>query len=481
MLAALLAAAPAAGAAPALLPVPLGPDAPPAGAPPLDALFPDGLPHPFDALLDALRARVGPENVATALLPLGRSLQRFAAAPDYFASPRLVVAVTGDRAAGPGDPRLADRLFLGYLPAADVIEAISYNPAAGRFEFEEVVGYSTGAVPAPAERRVCLACHQAGGPIFSRPLWSETNANPAIAARLAPLGASFHGAPVRQTVDGLEAFDAATDRANRIALANWLWAQACPDPACRAALLTAALRLGLTGTGALRRPPSRRPPPRFPDGVAIVSPDLPNRDPLLGNDAGDSLQATGALDPETPRGPLLIWRPGPDGLATAAGRHRRRTLPRRPRLARRPPARPPRGAAPPPPRLPRHRRARSPAAAARPASPATGDGARLTGHVSADRPGRLTLALPGLPRQPDLALAPAAPPRVPGGRAADGSRIEALSVAPAGALTLGDDFAPLARALAAAAPQAPALAASGPFPRAALLTLIATLTGDGDG
>ena len=106
--------------------------------------------------------------------------------PTISPRPRLVVAVTGDRAAGPGSPRLADRLFLGYQPAADAIEAISYNEAAGRFEFQDLVGYSKGARPEPAERRVCLACHQGGGPIFARPLWSETNANPAIADRLAP-------------------------------------------------------------------------------------------------------------------------------------------------------------------------------------------------------------------------------------------------------------------------------------------------------
>jgi hypothetical protein len=63
-------------------------------------------------------------------------------------------------------------------------------------------------------------------------------------------------------------------------------------------------------------------------------------------------------------------------------------------------------------------------------------------------------------------------------RAADGSRIVALRIAPAGSLTRADDLGPLARALAAS--NAPALAAR-PFPREAVLDLIATLTGDGDG
>jgi hypothetical protein len=33
--------------------------------------------------------------LAQVLIPLGRALQRNAAAPDYFASPRLVLAVVG--------------------------------------------------------------------------------------------------------------------------------------------------------------------------------------------------------------------------------------------------------------------------------------------------------------------------------------------------------------------------------------------------
>ena len=172
-----------------------GPDDPPAGRSLFEALFAGGVPLPFAALLDRLRDEVGTQNVVTALVPLGRSLQRFSAHPHYFASPRLVVAITGDRAAGPSTPRLADRLYLGYQPAANVIEILSYNEDAGRFEFQEIVGY-TGDRPRAvrqAERRVCLACHQGHAPIFTRPLWSETNANPAVAERLAALGERFTG------------------------------------------------------------------------------------------------------------------------------------------------------------------------------------------------------------------------------------------------------------------------------------------------
>ena len=296
-----------------------------------DELFPDGLPYPFQRVLDRLRAEAGPDAVRTALIPLGRSVQRYSAAPDFFGSPRIVLAVSGDRTQGPETPRLADRLYMAYVPAAAVVEAISYDEAAGRFVFREIVGYGDrgGWETDRPDSAICLRCHQAEGPIFARPLWSETNANPAIAARLARLGASFNGVPVRQTVDGLEAFDAATDRAARIAAANRLWAEGCPDAPCRAALLSAALRFGLNGSRADWTAPQTDTALAFvghagalwPDGLAVISPDLPNRDPLVQDGAADPdaiLEPSGLLDPETPRPPLLLWRPGADGFDMAA-------------------------------------------------------------------------------------------------------------------------------------------------------------------
>ncbi|MFO1141704.1 MAG: hypothetical protein U1E59_04815 [Amaricoccus sp.] len=475
-LAACLAAAPAAGAAPALV----TPDADGSDTL-LAAVFPDGLPYPFEHLLDRLRATVGAENVATALIPLGRSLQRFAAAPDYFASPRIVVAVTGDAASGPGAPRLANRLFLGYQPAADAVEVIAYDEAAGAFAFDEVIGYSEGAAAAPAEPRVCVACHQSRTPIFSRPLWSESNANPEVAIRLAPLGDSFHGAPVRGTVDDLEAFDAATDRAAAIPLANWLWSEACPDAACRAALLAEALRLGLTGVASQVGPGTAgfeaRAAGRWPEGAAAISQDLPNRDPLLESGGTDNPQSTGLLDPETPRGPLPLWQPAPGGFATAAAAVAAQLSPGDfgwidARLRRIP------AAATTVPLACEASTAALPSDRTETRFACTGPDARLDGFFSPDRPGRLALALAGAPRQADLPLAPGGARLPTPSRAGDGRRIEGLRIAPAGAVTLADDLGPLERALAGSGD--PALAA-GPFRRTAVLTLIATLTGGGDG
>ncbi len=476
--------APAARAAPELVAGPdLGPDRPPAGAALLDRIFPEGLPVPFEAVLDRLRALAGRDNVQTALLPLGRSLQRYAAAPDFFASPRLVVAVTGDVAGGPGTERVADRVFLGYQPTGEVIEAITYNPDAGRFEFQEIVGYDGAATVAaePAERRVCLACHQGQGPIFARPLWAETNANPAVAARLAPFGTQFHGAPVRQSVDALEAFDAATDRAARIPLADRLWSEACPDRACRAALLAAAIRVGL---GAM--PPA--PPPGFdartaalwPEGLATVSQDIPNRDPFLTwIEGSDDLETTGRFNPETPRDPVPLWQPGPGGFAAAA-REIAAQLSRGDLvwidLGLRETKGPGTTLS-----LPcTATDATLPDGSAETRFDCRFRGDRLAGFRGASGDGRIeALSLKG---EPPSASFPLPASGEPFARAGDGSRIEVLSIAPDVArLRLVDDFHVLDSRLAARAAGHGTALDPGPFPRAAILTLLAEILGGTNG
>ncbi len=317
-----------------------GPQFPAAGVSLFDELFstPDGhdLPFPFERLIEALNERIAPARVRTALIPLGRSLQRYAADPDYFGSPRLVVAVDAD----PGDlaadaPRLRDRLFLGYQPAAEAIEVISYNDVAGRFEFQEVSDYGPGQTPRVehAARDICVRCHQGHGPIFSRPLWSESNADLAIAERLTGLGGMFHGAPVRQGIDALDDFDQSTDRANRIAAIDLLWSEGCGEDAagidCRAALLSAALLFRLSGQMPERAPWADdaarlqgRLAELWPAGIAVPNPDLPNREPLVAlasvQRPSEILDTVGPLDPETRRPPLVLWKPASDSAMTFA-------------------------------------------------------------------------------------------------------------------------------------------------------------------
>lgn len=280
---------------------------PPTGASLFDTLFADGhgghaLPFPFEKLLARLDGRLSRDPTSPlppakrVLIPLGRSLQRTAAAPDYFAFPRVVVAV--DTAPTPGAPLLKDRLYLGYQEKSAVLEVISYNEAAGRFEFQLVKDYRAGGRPQVfyANRHICFACHQNGAPIFSRALWDETNANPAVAARLAAAGRSFYGIPPERGVDVPYAIDKAVRRANRFALAQRLWREGCgageAGVRCRAGLFAAALRLRFADgraapsaaafDAAVARPLRANGARLWPAGLAIGRADLPNRNPLQG-------------------------------------------------------------------------------------------------------------------------------------------------------------------------------------------------------
>ncbi|HNC51167.1 MAG TPA: hypothetical protein PLO14_02855 [Accumulibacter sp.] len=260
------------------------------------------LPFPFEALLARLEAQLQRDlgsalpAVKRVLIPLGRSLQRTAAAPDYFAYPRVVVAVDGSPI-GEAAPLLKDRLYIGYQEKSSLLEVISYNEAAGRFEFQLVKDYRAGGRPRVvyAPRTLCFACHQNGAPIFSRALWDETNANPQIAALLLATGRPFYGIPVERGVDVPYAIDNATERANGLALTQRLWREACGgDDAvaqrCRAGLFAATLRQVLAAgqnwpldaafeqtVAAPLRAEARR---LWPGGLANGNPDIPNRNPL---------------------------------------------------------------------------------------------------------------------------------------------------------------------------------------------------------
>ncbi|HXE37384.1 MAG TPA: hypothetical protein VN639_02835, partial [Azonexus sp.] len=335
-----------------------GDNLPPAGRSLFDQLFAVSrhgqatieLPFPFAALLARLDAELAREPgsplppAKRVLIPLGRSLQRNAAAPDYFAYPRVVVAVDGEPAS-PASLFLKDRLYIGYQEKSAVLEIISYNEAAGRFEFQLVKDYRAGgrAQVVYANRSLCFACHQNGAPIFSRALWDETNANPRTAALLAAEVATtrrhFYGIPVERGVDIPYAIDNATERANGFALTQTLWRDGCggDDPAarrCRAGLFTAALRFALSGGQAwapdarfeaivaarLRAESSRR----WPAGLALGNPDLPNRNPLPelvqwpaeAPARAPYADVAARFDPLLPRPPRAIWQAAaPEAMA----------------------------------------------------------------------------------------------------------------------------------------------------------------------
>jgi hypothetical protein len=184
-----------------------------------------------------------------------------------------------------------------------VLEVISYNEAAGRFEFQLVKDYRAGGRPQVfyANRNICYACHQNGAPIFSRALWDETNANPAIAARLTARGAASTASRPGA------AWMCPTPSTTRCAAPTVLRSpSACgtgeAGARCRAGLFAAAVRLRLPATGRHRlMPPSAK---TWPGHYAPMQPECGRR-------------ALRSADPTCPMAsPNLLW--------TATGRAWRR-------------------------------------------------------------------------------------------------------------------------------------------------------------
>ena len=281
------------------------------------------------------------------LIPLGRSLQRTSAAPDFFAYPRVVLTADTEPRVSANNPGmlLKDRIYLGYQEKADLIEVISYNEAAGRFEFQVVKDYRPGGAPKVfyANRAICIACHQNAAPIFSRQLWDETNANREVAALLRKHKRTFYGIEPDRGVDVPYGLDNATDRANLFAAYQLLWRNGCEVPQdkeralrCRAGLYTSALQYRLSGRQHFDRAASgfrdhvvpvltRNAREYWPTGLRIPNPDLPNRDPFQPSAAtlavakagsggsprvslSDGVDVQAVFDPLAPRAPLEIWQ-----------------------------------------------------------------------------------------------------------------------------------------------------------------------------
>jgi hypothetical protein len=203
-----------------------------------------------------------------------------------------------------------------------------------------VVDYRQGATPRVhyARRAVCSACHHAAAPIFSRPGWDETNANPVVARALSRHAERFHGVAVKRGIDVPNAIDDAVARANRLALAQTLWQQGCDAVkppadavACRQALLTAVLERKLPAAGLRASDPGMKAlapllaawKSRWPRGLFEADPNIPNRDPFFGQaqqltaeqvPPWGAEEVTPALDPMMPREPIRNWRPDPMGV-----------------------------------------------------------------------------------------------------------------------------------------------------------------------
>jgi len=287
------------------------------------------VPYPFERLLAGLDAELprdenGRSTLKAVLIPLGRALERHAAAPDFFASPRVVVAVDSEpERVESGQPLLLlkDRLFLGYQARAERIEVISWNERAGRFEFQVVEGYAPGRAPRVryARRALCMSCHHNGGPIFAEAPWDETNANPRIAERLLAVRRFHHGVAADGSQAG--AVDDATDRGNRFAALQHLWREGCAARQrvqalrCRAGAFAAMVERRLSAyrsfdaSARLYRnhfvPLARRNwRARWPDGLAVASADIANRDPTR---SLEPMRIPPELEPFRPRPPEVVW------------------------------------------------------------------------------------------------------------------------------------------------------------------------------
>jgi len=304
-------------------PAPAQDDLPPVGRSRFDQLIGNApVPFPFSKLVKQINAHMqadpgGLPPLKVTLIPLGRSLQRNAGAPDFFQFPRVVAAADGSNK--PGFPPLKDRLFLGYHEKGEVVEVISYNDDAGRFEFQVVRDYQKGKTPQIfyARRSLCLACHQNAAPMFARPLWDETPANPAVAARLKSARHNFYDIKLSGT-DIAYFIDAATDRANLFSVWQTLWQQGCgtgeAGDRCRMEAFAAALdyaRFGKLPTPGILPTLDRNWTTHWPQGLPIPNPDLPNRDPL-------AALADPANDPLLLRPPLETWK-APDKTAFVVG------------------------------------------------------------------------------------------------------------------------------------------------------------------
>ena len=252
----------------------------------------DALPYPFEKLVD-LVAKQNPDGQRplTLLIPQGRSLLK---AQADFQHPRVLLAADFQAPNTQLALGLAPRgqLFLGFVENAGEIEVISYNEAAGRFEFQLVQDYREGGVPriVYARRAICTTCHQAGAPIFPQRPWNETNGQPEIATKIREARGSdapYLGVPLGNALAVPERFDELAEVGNFLVATQKIWIDACADDAgCRRQMLKVALRYlwnsaefdaAMPDAQALRALQARHWPA---EGVAVGQKSLRNRDPL---------------------------------------------------------------------------------------------------------------------------------------------------------------------------------------------------------
>ncbi len=285
------------------------------------------IPYPFESLIDHLQNlatnRTKQNVIAKALIPIGRSLQRAAAEPDYFRFPRQLIVINGESnsASTHAGYVLKNRLFIAYQEKANQLEVISYNNDMGRFEFQVVNDYGPGLTPKIeyASRSLCMSCHQNGGPIFATTPWAESNFNPKVAGAIANAQPERYGRMSDAFSNDVHVIDIATDYANYLSTAQLLWQSGCGEDSpttqasqhCRAALFRALLQYKLSGEldfddsqtfyNELIETISLNWKNQWPNGLLIPSADIPDHNPF------ESDQDDPKTDPLSPRPPQAYW------------------------------------------------------------------------------------------------------------------------------------------------------------------------------
>lgn len=312
-----------------------GPNTPPVGRSVFDLVFSKqtgggvvyDLPDSYEGIVQHISRfvtidRRGLKPVKQVLIPHGRSLQREAAAPHYYQHPRIVAAVDGEPTNSWSRPPifLKDRLFLGYHETAQVLEVISYNEDAARFEFQVVNNFGPGLEPdiLYADRQLCTSCHQNGAPLFPREDWQETNGSIDTNNALEKVMSSYHGVQVERSGEIPAKIDISTDRANLLPVLQRLWRDGCGPSKeagsneCRAFAFQAMLQYRLSNDNSFDRNQAEfhkgytqhlteRWREMWPNGLYISNSDIPDRNPT--RDAS----IFGLRDPLTPRVPMEIW------------------------------------------------------------------------------------------------------------------------------------------------------------------------------
>lgn len=280
-----------------------GPDTPELGQSRFDQLFQlehnrYRIPYPFTSLIEFLDSKIdnaGHSGVRQVFIPSGRSLQRDAPAPDYFSFPRVVIALEGEpvTSANEAGQVLEYRLFIAHQPKTETLEVISYNDAAGRFEFQVVENYGASKSPRvrAANRALCLSCHQNAAPIFPSRPWSETSFNVEVASKLIQTLPQQYNSLINVVTGDAGVIDVLAERANYLAAAQLIWQQGCNSRLCRASVLRAILQYRLSGEASFdsydRRYQhdyydelTRNWKIRWPAGLALANSRIIDRDPF---------------------------------------------------------------------------------------------------------------------------------------------------------------------------------------------------------